>query len=122
MTCSSNSSSCKQQVQSTQKTDAPEKNSMSSIQFDPEKITEELRDFNENLLQSYATLKQLSEIQVGQTPKDEIYSEDKLKLYHYRPEQSDKSKQARCKTPLLICYALVNRPYMVDLDPAALLR
>ncbi|MEH6578184.1 MAG: class III poly(R)-hydroxyalkanoic acid synthase subunit PhaC [Amphritea sp.] len=90
---------------------------MSGIQFDPEKIAQELREFNEKLVQSYGTLQTLSEIQVGQTPKEEIYSEDKLKLFHYLSEKPSRGKRNRCKTPLLICYALVNRPYMVDLDP-----
>jgi len=48
---------------------------------------------------------------VGVTPKEEVYREDKLVLYRYkttvdRPE----------KVPLLVVYALVNRPYMTDLQ------
>mgnify|MGYP001190526945 CR=1 FL=1 len=88
---------------------------MSSIKFSPENLAAELSQFNEKLVQSYNTLQDLGEIQVGQTAKDIIYSEDKLQLYHYHAEKTPGRK--RCKTPLLICYALVNRPYMVDLDP-----
>ena len=99
---------------------------MNGFCFDPDKIARELQTFNEKLVSSYDTLKTLGEIQVGQTAKEEIYCEDKLKLFHYlaesHPQQSG-SDNARHnthpqnKTPLLICYALVNRPYMVDLDP-----
>ena len=87
---------------------------MSGFQFSPEKIAAEIAQFGEQLLQSYNTLQELGEIQVGQTPKDIIYKEDKLQLYRYHSEKTPSRK--RCKTPLLICYALVNRPYMVDLD------
>ncbi|WP_432473860.1 class III poly(R)-hydroxyalkanoic acid synthase subunit PhaC [Amphritea sp. HPY] len=88
---------------------------MSGINFTPENVAAELSQFSEKLVQSYNTLQDLGEVQVGQTTKDIIYSEDKLKLYHYHAEKTPGRK--RCKTPLLICYALVNRPYMVDLDP-----
>ena len=87
---------------------------MSGFKFSPEKLTEELSQFNEQLLQSFSTLQSLEDIDVGQTPKEVIYKEDKLQLFHYKSEKTPGRK--RCKTPLLICYALVNRPYMVDLD------
>ncbi|BBB26396.1 class III poly(R)-hydroxyalkanoic acid synthase subunit PhaC [Amphritea japonica] len=87
---------------------------MSGFKFSPEKLTEELSQFNEQLLQSFSTLQSLDDIEVGQTPKEIIYTEDKLQLFHYQSEKTPGRK--RCKTPLLICYALVNRPYMVDLD------
>ncbi|RTE67585.1 class III poly(R)-hydroxyalkanoic acid synthase subunit PhaC [Amphritea opalescens] len=87
---------------------------MSGFKFNPEKIARELSQFSEQLQQSFSTLKQLDEIDVGQTAKKAIYHEDKLQLFHYQSEKTPGRK--RCKTPLLICYALVNRPYMVDLD------
>lgn len=46
----------------------------------------------------------------GVTPKELVYEEDKLKLYHYIGEGPIKHK-----TPLLFVFALVNRPYIVDL-------
>lgn len=87
---------------------------MSGFKFSPEKIISELCQFNEQLLQSVNTLQHLEEVSVGQTPKEIIYREDKLQLFRYQSEKTPGKK--RCKTPLLICYALVNRPYMVDLD------
>jgi polyhydroxyalkanoate synthase len=49
---------------------------------------------------------------VGTSPKELIYSENKLKLFRY---QALDIKQK--KTPILITYALVNRPFIVDLEP-----
>lgn len=47
----------------------------------------------------------------GCSAKDEIWRSGKLKLYRYRSI----AKPAR-EVPLLIVYALVNRPYMMDLE------
>jgi polyhydroxyalkanoate synthase len=53
-----------------------------------------------------------SRIRVGTTPHDVVYEEDTLKLLRYRGEQPKQFRE-----PLLICYALVNRPYILDLQP-----
>lgn len=49
---------------------------------------------------------------VGSSPKKLIYKENKLQLFHYKP-LGVKQK----KTPILLTYALVNRPYITDLEP-----
>jgi len=85
---------------------------MDNIKLNPGAIAEELFDFNLKLLKSYSTLQKIKDVDVGQTPKEEVYAQDKLRLNHYRPI----GKPAN-STPLLICYALVNRPYMIDLEP-----
>lgn len=82
--------------------------------LDSEQIFSEINQFNQQLADSYRTLQSLSECEVGQSPKQCIYQEDKLRLYKYQPADNNKDN---CQTPLLICYALVNRPYMLDLDP-----
>ncbi|WP_255191594.1 class III poly(R)-hydroxyalkanoic acid synthase subunit PhaC [Natronobeatus ordinarius] len=54
----------------------------------------------------------LNEVEVGQTPHEIVYEENKLHLKHYEPltdEQHD--------VPILIVYALINRPYILDLQP-----
>lgn len=51
------------------------------------------------------------DIQIGVTPKQEIYREDKVVLYRYTSEV-----EHSLPIPLLIVSALVNRPYMVDLQ------
>lgn len=48
---------------------------------------------------------------ISTTPYDVVYHEDRVKLKHYKPEQT------RNKTPLLIVYALINRETMLDLQP-----
>ncbi|NPV92837.1 MAG: alpha/beta fold hydrolase [Firmicutes bacterium] len=48
----------------------------------------------------------------GCTPKDIIWRKNKSKLYHYH-ETSDR----RHKTPVLFLYALINKPYILDLMP-----
>jgi polyhydroxyalkanoate synthase len=50
--------------------------------------------------------------QVGKTPHDVVFQSGKLKLLRYRRETP-----ATYTEPLLICYALVNRPYILDLQP-----
>ena len=82
--------------------------------FSTEQLITEISQFNQSLVNSYQTLQGIDDCPVGQTPSEVIYREDKLQLLRYSaPENTRQS----CRTPLLICYALVNRPYMLDLDP-----
>jgi len=53
---------------------------------------------------------QAQRIKKGATPSEVVYEEDRLKLLHYRGPEP-----ARHRTPLLFVYALVNRPYILDL-------
>ncbi len=51
---------------------------------------------------------------VGQTPRTLIWTKNKARLYRYdRPAQMP----LQYKTPLLIVYALINKPYILDLIP-----
>ena len=60
-------------------------------------------------------LSSLGEIDVGSTPRTLVYKEGKLKLYRYdAPTSAIKNK---VEIPVLITYALVNRPYILDLQP-----
>ena len=47
----------------------------------------------------------------GCSPKDLVWQSGKLRLFRYRP-----TAPASAAAPLLIAYALVNRPYMMDLQ------
>src|SRR5467141_1705386 len=49
-------------------------------------------------------------IRKGVSPSEVVYEEDRLKLLHY---SSDTKPHFR--TPLVVIYALVNRPYILDL-------
>ncbi len=45
------------------------------------------------------------------TPKKLVYQEDKLKVYHF-----EQTNGAKTSVPTLIMYALMNRPYIMDLQ------
>lgn len=51
---------------------------------------------------------------IGTTPYEVVYQEDRVKLKLYRSPKPEKSK---IKTPLLVVYALINRETMLDLQP-----
>src|SRR5580765_6730678 len=50
------------------------------------------------------------QIRKGVTPSEVVYEEDRLKVRHYLSDQEPKYR-----TPLVFIYALVNRPYILDL-------
>lgn len=49
-------------------------------------------------------------VRKGISPSEIVYEEDRLKLLHYLSDQ-----EPRYSTPLVFVYALVNRPYIMDL-------
>lgn len=49
-------------------------------------------------------------VRKGISPSEVVYEEDRLKLLHYLPDSPP-----RYRTPLVFVYALVNRPYILDL-------
>ena len=49
-------------------------------------------------------------VKKGATPSEVVYEEDRLKLLHYKSDSPP-----RFKTPLIFVFALVNRPYILDL-------
>ncbi len=86
---------------------------MNPVQLNPEKVFEELFNFNKKLSEGINNLKNLDPIPSGVTEREVVYTEDKLTLYRYI---NPTGKPAANKTPVLISYALVNRPYMTDLQ------
>ncbi|WP_136717001.1 class III poly(R)-hydroxyalkanoic acid synthase subunit PhaC [Halorientalis salina] len=61
----------------------------------------------------------LADIDVGQTPSEVVYTENKLELIHYKPEEAgiEVPEEDRSEIPILVVYALINRPYILDLQP-----
>ena len=51
-------------------------------------------------------------VKKGASPSEVVYEEDSLKLLHYLSDEPPKHK-----TPLIFVFALVNRPYILDLLP-----
>jgi len=49
-------------------------------------------------------------VKKGATPSEVVYEEDRIKLLHYPSDQP-----VKYQTPLLFVFALVNRPYILDL-------
>jgi poly[(R)-3-hydroxyalkanoate] polymerase subunit PhaC len=58
------------------------------------------------------TMLGMGDVEVGTSAKQCVLSDDKIRLYHY----SALARSANLK-PVLICYAMVNRPYLLDLQP-----
>ncbi|HJT57371.1 MAG TPA: class III poly(R)-hydroxyalkanoic acid synthase subunit PhaC [Ktedonobacteraceae bacterium] len=48
----------------------------------------------------------------GQSPKEVIWTKNKARLYHYLSPV-----EKRYRVPILLIYALINRPYVLDLMP-----
>jgi polyhydroxyalkanoate synthase len=89
---------------------------MSQPNVDYEKISREMREFSQRVSRGLSALADVGDVTIGGAPKDPIFAMDKLTLYRYRPVESV-AASARVRVPVLICYALVNRPYMMDLQP-----
>ena len=64
------------------------------------------------LASTLRSLQAAADVTFGCSEKDAVYREDKLTLYYYRPIAPSANLP-----PVLIVYALVNRPYMMDLQP-----
>jgi len=86
---------------------------MSAIELKPEKIFEEAVVYGQKLAKGIENMKNMGEISSGVTPYEVVYEEDKLRLFHYKAPEGVKTTN---KTPMLIVYALVNRPYMTDIQ------
>ena len=91
---------------------------MGPIRIEPARALEELLTTQRKLGAALSTLREVDDVDFGVTDKEAVYGEDKLVVYRFR---GDKPPTAR--VPILIVYALVNRPYMVDLqDDRSLVR
>jgi len=53
-------------------------------------------------------------VKVGQTPSDVIYQKDRMRVLHYRKPAG---VTAHDRPPVLCVYALINKPYIMDLQP-----
>jgi hypothetical protein len=84
---------------------------MFPFQIRPDRALGEMQEFGVKLSHGLKTLSEIGDIDVGATEKDTIYTEDKVVLYHFRPLVENAKP-----IPVLIVYALVNRPYVADLQ------
>ena len=81
------------------------------FRVDAAALLDEVRVFQERLATGVGLLRDLEKVAPGGTPREAVHREDKLTLYRYRPERPRPGLG-----PLLIVYALVNRPTMTDLQ------
>lgn len=82
----------------------------SPLQFDPMELAREALAFQQRLLAGMRVLGQVGEVEYGATRREEVWRDGKTVLYRFVGERPVSGP------PLLITYALVNRPYMVDLQ------
>jgi polyhydroxyalkanoate synthase len=57
-------------------------------------------------------LDRVAEVDVGETPSEVVYTENKLELLHYEPLTDEQHE-----VPILVTYALINKPFILDLQP-----
>lgn len=74
-------------------------------------FAKEVERYTGRLLSLTQTLLKTGDVDIATSPKDLVFQQDKVKLYHFRPR-----KKELCPVPLLVTYALVNRETMMDLE------
>ena len=79
--------------------------------FSPEALAREAMQMQAKLGAGLGTLREVEDVSYGATEREEVWRDGKVVLYRFRGET-----KPTAKVPVLISYALVNRPYMVDLQ------
>ena len=79
--------------------------------FTPQSLAEEAMQAQAKLASGLETLREVEDVDYGATRREEVWRDGKVVLYRFVGD-----KAPTTKVPLLIAYALVNRPYMVDLQ------
>jgi polyhydroxyalkanoate synthase len=88
---------------------------MTFLNITPEQARADAQHYRDQLRSTLVALSRVHNPSPGCTPRDAVYSEDKVTLYRYR---SPLATNAQTNGPaVLICYALINRPSMMDLQP-----
>ncbi|TVR76935.1 MAG: class III poly(R)-hydroxyalkanoic acid synthase subunit PhaC [Saprospirales bacterium] len=79
--------------------------------MDTKQYQDQLMTQADTIAEAIKNIGNLKEVDIATAPRKVVWSEGKVKLYHF--EADDKKT---CKTPVLITYALVNRWEMMDLQ------
>ncbi|HTP39078.1 MAG TPA: class III poly(R)-hydroxyalkanoic acid synthase subunit PhaC [Steroidobacteraceae bacterium] len=85
---------------------------MTTLFPDAEQVSAEMLEFARRAAATLPALAKVDDTPAGCSEKKAVWTDGKLTLYRYEPRA-----ESRGLKPLLICYALVNRPYMMDLQP-----
>lgn len=83
----------------------------SILGIDVEKSFNEMISAQKKLLKGMEVMMNIDYDGSDATPKESVYKEDKMTLYHYKPLSKNP-----CNVPTLIVYALVNKQYMMDMQ------
>jgi len=86
---------------------------MGPIRIKPEAALNEVQTLGRKLAAGAQVLRNLDAktVQYGATDKEEVFRIDKVVLYRFRGKQAPTAE-----VPIVVTYALVNRPYMIDLQ------
>src|ERR1700739_422451 len=75
-------------------------------------LVEEAEKLGQKLTKGIELALNPPEVKVGITPHDVVFTENKMRLLHYHPVTEKTSA-----VPLVMIFALINRPYILDLKP-----
>jgi len=75
-------------------------------------LIEDIKEIYRKLNKTKAILHVASDIKVGNTPHEVVEETRMYRLLHYRPLFSKTAK-----TPIVVVYALMNKSYILDLQP-----
>ncbi len=85
---------------------------MTRLALDPARVAAEVAEFSSRMGQAAQQLAAMDLRTEGCSARSEVFRTDKTVLWRYASSAPDAGL-----APLVICYALVNRPYMMDLQP-----
>ena len=85
---------------------------MTRLAIDPAAAAAEMAEFSRRMATAASTLATIDASGEGCSPREAVHRDGHAVLWRYRPTTADAGL-----APLVICYALVNRPYMLDLQP-----
>jgi polyhydroxyalkanoate synthase len=75
-------------------------------------VPKEVENFFDKYSAGMRVLLEGAQANTGQTPKEVVWTKNKAKLYRYEP-----AAEKKYPVPILMIYALINRPYVLDLLP-----
>ena len=83
----------------------------SPLKLTPEELAQEALRMQSKLAAGLETLREVDNFDYGSTARQEVWRDGKTVLYRFVG-----AKAPTARVPILVSYALVNRPYMIDLQ------
>jgi polyhydroxyalkanoate synthase len=81
------------------------------MNMNPVGIMEEMISTSQKLMKGYEVLDTIAHVDIATTPKELVWESDYVKMYHYT-----RSTPAKCATPVLVSFAMLNRQDVLDLQ------